>query len=133
MSIHTLLFVTALCYITFEENWENFKQLIFPNSQNFTFKILLEFAMKWYILLIKGVNLLIFDLLDRRQPGPVKSVLVVIIGWLVDWLVRQFSGAWRIFLIFCMKLVGCKGRKVIESGFWKKNLDLEIFMKRSPN
>ena len=29
--------------------------------------------------------------LDRRQPGPIKSVLLVIIGWLVGWLVTQFS------------------------------------------
>ena len=26
-------------------------------------------------------------LLDRRQPGPTKSVFMVIIGWLVGWLV----------------------------------------------
>ena len=25
-------------------------------------------------------------MLDRRQPGPIKSVLLVIIGWLVGWL-----------------------------------------------
>ena len=34
-------------------------------------------------------------LLDRHQPGPIKSVLLVIIGWLVGWLagwlVMQFS------------------------------------------
>ena len=33
--------------------------------------------------------------LDGRQPGPIKSVLLVIIGWLagwlVGWLVTQFS------------------------------------------
>ena len=33
---------------------------------------------------------IIFCLLDRRQPGPIKSVLLVI-GWLVGWLVMQFS------------------------------------------
>ena len=26
-------------------------------------------------------------LLDQRQPGPIKSVLLVIIGWLVGWFV----------------------------------------------
>ena len=26
-------------------------------------------------------------LLDQRQPGPIKSVLLVIIGWLIGWLV----------------------------------------------
>ena len=44
--------------------------------------------------------------LDQRQPGPVKSVLLVIIGCLVGWLVGNavFSEtALRIFLIFCMK------------------------------
>ena len=37
-----------------------------------------------YFINVKEVNLLsfqIFDLLDRRQPGPIKSVLLVIIGW----------------------------------------------------
>ena len=29
--------------------------------------------------------------LDRHQPGPIKSVLLVMIGWLVGWLVKQFS------------------------------------------
>ena len=31
------------------------------------------------------------SLLDRRQRGPIKSVLFVIIGWLVNWLVTRFS------------------------------------------
>ena len=64
--------------------------------------------------------------MDRRQPGPIKSVLlVIIIGWLVDWLVGNavFSEtALRIFLIFCMKLGDYKGRKVTESDFWKEFL-----------
>ena len=29
-------------------------------------------------------------LLNRRQPGPIKSVLLVITGWLVGWLVTWF-------------------------------------------
>ena len=29
--------------------------------------------------------------LDRPQRGPIKSVLLVIIGWLVNWLVTRFS------------------------------------------
>ena len=40
--------------------------------------------------------------------------------------------ALRIFLIFHMKLGDYKGRKVTP-GFLKKNLELERFMKRSPN
>ena len=34
-------------------------------------------------------HLLLF--LDRRQRGPIRSVLLVIICWLVGWLVTQFS------------------------------------------
>ena len=45
--------------------------------------------------------------LDRRQPDPIKSVLLVIIGWLVGWLLvgnAVFSEtALRTFLIFYMK------------------------------
>ena len=57
------------------------------------------------------------------------------IGVVSNWLVGNafFSEtALRILLIFCMKLVDYKGRKVT-AGFLKKNLDLEIFVKRSPN
>ena len=61
-----------------------------------------------------------FFLLDRRQPGPIKSVLLVIIVWLVGWLVANavFSEtAQRIFLKFCIKLGNYKGRKVTEPDF----------------
>ena len=61
--------------------------------------------------------------LDRRQPGPIKSVLLLIIGWLVGWLFRNavFSEtALRIFLIFCMMLGDYKDRKVTQPDFWKK-------------
>ena len=38
---------------------------------------------------------------DQHQPGPIKSALLVIIGWLVGWLVTVFAEtALRIFLIF---------------------------------
>ena len=63
--------------------------------------------------------------MDRRQRGPMRSVLLVIIGWLVGWLVGNavFSEtALRIFLIFCMKLGDYKGRKVTKTDFWKKKL-----------
>ena len=69
--------------------------------------------------------------LDRRQRGPIRSLLLVIIGWLVGCLVGNavFSEtALRIFLIFCMKLGDYKCSKVTEPGFWK-NLDLEISSK----
>ena len=59
-------------------------------------------------------------LLDRRQPGPIKLVLLVIIGCLVGWLVDNavFSEtALMIILIFCIKLRDYKGRKVTEPGF----------------
>ena len=59
-------------------------------------------------------------LLDRHQRGPIRSVLLVIIGWLVGWLVGNavFSETARtIFLIFCMKLGDYKDRKVTEPDF----------------
>ena len=59
-------------------------------------------------------------LMGQRQSGPIKSVLLVIIGWLVGWLVRNaiFSDtALSIFLIFCMKLGDYKDRKVTEPDF----------------
>ena len=74
--------------------------------------------------------------MDGRQRGPIRSVLLGIIGWLVGWLVGNavFSEkAQRIILIFCMKLGDYKGRKGTEPDFWKKILDLEIFAKRTPN
>ena len=52
-------------------------------------------------------------------------------NWLVSNAVFSES-ALRIFLIFCVKLMDYKGRK-IRAGFLKKNPDLEIFAKRSPN
>ena len=55
-------------------------------------------------------------LLDRHQRGPIRSVLLVIIGWLVGNAVFSET-ALRIFLIFCMKLGDYKGRKVTEPDF----------------
>ena len=70
--------------------------------------------------------------LDRRQRGPIKSVLLVIIGWLVCNAV--FSKTTQgISLIFCMMLGDYKVRKVAKPHFGKKILDLEIFAKTSPN
>ena len=62
--------------------------------------------------------------LDRRQRGPIRSVLMIMIVWLVSWLVGNvFSEtAPRIFLIFCMKLGDYKGRKVSKPDFWKEFL-----------
>ena len=54
--------------------------------------------------------------LDRRQRGPMRSVLLVIISWLVGNAVSS-EIALRIFLIFCMKLGDYKGRKVAEPDF----------------
>ena len=69
-----------------------------------------------------------FNLLDRRQGGPIRLVLLVIIGWLVGWLSGWLVGllvgnavfsetALRIFLIFVMKLGDYKGRKVTDPDF----------------
>ena len=67
--------------------------------------------------------------MHRRQPDPIKSMLLVIIGWLLSWLVGLLVGnavfsetALNIFLIFCMKVREYKGRKVAEPDFWKKFL-----------
>ena len=76
-------------------------------------------------ILLKHVIFLFWNVFGRRQRGPIRSVLLVIIGWLVGWLVGNavFSEtALSIFLIFCMKLGDYKGRKVTEPGFWKKFL-----------
>ena len=54
--------------------------------------------------------------LERRQPGPIKSMLLVIIGSLVGNAIFSET-ALRIFLIFCMKLGDYKGRKVTEPDF----------------
>ena len=54
--------------------------------------------------------------LDRRQPGPIKSVLLLIIGWLFRNAVF-LEMALRIFLIFCMMLGDYKDRKVTEPDF----------------
>ena len=74
-------------------------------------------------------------LIGQRQSGPIKSVLLVIIGWLVGWLVRNaiFSDtALSIFLIFCMKLGDYKDRKVTEPDFCKTFL-IWRYSQRSPN
>ena len=59
-------------------------------------------------------------LLARRQRGPIRSVLLVIIGGLVGWLAGNavfLEKSLRIFLIFCMKLGDYKGIKVTEPDF----------------
>ena len=58
-------------------------------------------------------------LLNRGQPGPIKSVLLVIIGWLAGNAVFSETAV-RIFIIFCMKLGDYKGRKVTQPDFRKK-------------
>ena len=59
--------------------------------------------------------------LDQSVWGPIRSVLLVIIGWLVGNAVFSET-ALRIFLIFCIKLGDCKSRKVTKPDFWKKFL-----------
>ena len=54
--------------------------------------------------------------LDRRQRGPIRSVLLVIIGWLVGNAVFSEMALW-IFLVLCMKLGDYNGRKVTEPDF----------------
>ena len=54
--------------------------------------------------------------LDLSQRRPIRSVLLVIIGWLVGNAVSSET-ALRIFLIFCMKLGDYESRKVTEPDF----------------
>ena len=79
------------------------------------FVIFLDWKLTYEKLLLKHVTFL-----DRRQRGPIKSVLLVI-DWLVGNAVSSET-ALRIFLIFCMKLGDYTGRKVTEPDFWKKFL-----------
>ena len=85
----------------------------------------LEYIGCSIIITIYSSSQFISEFLDWRQPGPIRLVLLVIIGWLVGlfgWLVGNavFSEmALRIFLILCMKLGNYKGRKVTEPDFWK--------------
>ena len=61
-----------------------------------------------------------YGFLDWRQRGPIRSVLLVMVGWLVVWLVgiAVFSETGlRIFLIFRLKLEDYKGKKVTEPDF----------------
>ena len=67
----------------------------------------------------------------RKRPQISPKSYTLIFGWLVGTAVFSET-ALRIFVIFCMKLGDCKGRKVT-AGFFKKIVDLEIFAKMSPN
>ena len=91
--------------------------------------VLCTLNLYWNFKIFSHCHLLLIIFLDRRQRGPIGSVLLVIIGWLVG----NTETALRIFLISCMKLGDYEGRKVAEPDFWKKNLDLEIFMKLAQN
>ena len=68
-------------------------------------------------------------LLDQCQWVPIRSVLLLIIGLFLCWLVGLLVGkavlserALSIFLIFYMTLEEYEGRKVTEPDFWKKFL-----------
>ena len=94
--------------------------------------VLCTLNLYWNFKIFSHCHLLLIIFLDRRQRGPIGSVLLVIIGWLVGNTIFSET-ALRIFLISCMKLGDYEGRKVAEPDFWKKNLDLEIFMKLAQN
>ena len=63
-----------------------------------------------------------------------RSYKIGVVGnnWLVDNAVFSETAP-RIFLIFCITLGDYIDGKSRRTGFLKKNLDLEIFAKRSPN
>ena len=67
-------------------------------------------------------------------PGSARSYKISVAGnnWLVGNAISSET-ALRIFLIFCIKLGGYKGRKSDRAGFLKKILDLEIFAKTNSN
>ena len=86
-------------------------------------------------------------MLDRCPRGPIRSVLLVIIGWLVSNTVFSETTI-RIFLIFCIKLGDYQGKEITEPDFWKKILiwrysekslqsspksDTDIFLKNGYN
>ena len=77
------------------------------------------------IMVLSCYNLMSLSFLNRCQPDPIKSVLLVMFGWLVGLLVGNafFSEtAGRTFFIFFLKLRDYKGRKVTGSDFLKKFL-----------
>ena len=103
-------------------SWER-KKLLKWNKKHFS-SFLKDFQLPNFVSHLRGKwsNKCLFV---RRQPGPIKSVLLVITGWLFGWLVGNtvFSEtALRVFLIFCMKLGDYKGRKVKKPDFSKKFL-----------
>ena len=73
------------------------------------------------MFLVFQIMLNLHLLLDRRQRGPIRYKIVVVGNWLVGNAVFSET-ALRMFLIFCMKLWNCKGRKATEPGFSKKFL-----------
>ena len=118
-----------MVYVTFKKKMINrFIYNIFSSVQS----IVKYFMVSYITTLLKiPISLSILDsfsigsFFDQRQPGPIKLVLLVIIGWRVGWLVGNavFSEMTvRIFLIFCMKFGKYKSRKVTEPNFWKKFL-----------
>ena len=83
--------------------------------------VLCTLNLYWNFKIFSHCHLLLIILLDRRQWGPIRSVLLVITGWLVGNAAFSET-ALRIFLIFCMKLGDYEGRKVPDPDFWKKIL-----------
>ena len=100
------------------------------NCRNLIFRF---FAVFRLVIRICVISYWIFKIFG---PASARSYKIGVVG--NNWLVGNtfFSEtALRIFLIFCMKLGDCKGRKVTD-GFLKKILHLQIFRKGlqiSPN
>ena len=108
------MWFNLLCALLILRFWNLFR--IF---KSFISKGIIEFVVKAF--------------LDRRQWSPIRSVLLVIIDWLVGWLGGNavFSEtALRIFLIFCMKLGDYKGRKLTEPDF-RKNFFIWRYSRKS--
>ena len=86
---------------------------IYVCRSNFSYSINSIFSAAFSLT---TVTFPIYLFLDWRQPGSIRSMLLVTFGWLVGNAVFSETAV-RIFLIFCMKLGDYKGRKVTEPDF----------------
>ena len=83
--------------------------------------------------------LLLLLLLDRREPGPIRSVLLIIIGWLFGSLVTQFSQLAQLGTIKVEKSQADFWKKFLIWRYSRKGLqispksDTDIFLKNGSN
>ena len=102
---------------------------IYVCRSNFSYSINSIFSAAFSLT---TVTFPIYLFLDWRQPGSIRSMLLVTFGWLVGNAVFSETAV-RIFLIFLHEVRGLQRQKSDRTGFLKKIFDLEIFAKRSSN